>query len=88
MHERSERLHQPEEKAIAYVITKCWFDEHGRVLSVPIMGLHGELTNEEEVIGCVAVLNATEEARFGPNAEFFYSYKSCPKQLIDDFPFG
>lgn len=88
MREHSERLHQPEEETIVYIITKCWFDEHQRILSVPIMGLQGELTNEEEVLGCIAVLNATEEARFGPDANFFYSYKSCPKQLIDNFPFG
>ena len=83
-----ERPRNPETETIVYVISKCWHDEHGRVLSVPIMGLQGELTNAEEVAGCVAVLNATEQAHFGPNAKFFYSYKPYPKQLIDDFPFG
>lgn len=51
------------------------------------MGLQGELTNAQEVAGCVAVLNASEEARFGSEAKFFYSYRSWPKQLIDVFPF-
>lgn len=76
-----------ETETLVYVISKCWHDEHGRILSVPIMGLQGELTNADEVAGCVAVLSATEKTRFGPNAKFFYSYRSYPKQLIDDFPF-
>ena len=78
----------PEKESVVYIINKCWFDEHGRVLSVPILGVQGDLTNPDEVVGCVAVLNATEEARFGPEAKFFYSYKPYPRQLVDNFPFG
>jgi hypothetical protein len=82
-----ERPQQPEVNAIVYVISKCWLDEHGRILSVPLMGLQGELTNADEVKGCVAVLNASEEARFGPAAKFFYSYKEYDRDVIDEFPF-
>lgn len=84
-----ERRQEPEEEVTryVYVISKCWLDEYGRVLSVPLMGLQGELTNVDEVRGCVAVLNAHEEARFGPDAKFFYSYKACDRNLIVDFPF-
>jgi hypothetical protein len=88
MRQNPERSQQPEVNTVVYVISKCWYDEHGRVLSVPVMGLQGELQNEGEVMGCISVLNASEKARFGPSAKFFYSYKSYPKQLIDDFPFG
>lgn len=79
---------QPEADTVVYVISKCWLDDAtGQVLSVPLMGLQGELTDADAVRGCVEVLNASEEARFGPDARFFYSYRSWPKQLMDDFPF-
>lgn len=87
MQSKHETLNEREEGTMVYIISKCWHDVDGTILSTPIMGLNGELNNPDQVAAYVTALNTLEEAKVGVEASFFYSYRPYPRQLIDDFPF-